>query len=605
MRQTSIRAAAVMAAIYGYFLIFAQFAFVELARQDFVIHPPHPLSPGTAEKLVLGTMAMAGILAGFRVAWKGASPAKIRVALFIAAFAAAVAPIVGGLPLLLAIATLTGIAIGVSTVSAAALLRSWCGLFWVGLGTGIGYACCNLPVVFSATPMHQAWIAAGFAILGAMCVPARSPIAAPQPKAVFPFFSALILFTALVWLDSAAFFIIQHSSELKSGTWNHGHLWQNAVVHLISAILAGVWLKRSGAKMIPATAWVLLAIAAMAVNRSSGREFAIWIYPAAVSLYSTALVAWPGWFSGAVGENSVTWRAAWLYAVAGWFGSANGIGMAQSLKRVPHEFILIAGVFVAGAVLLSNLKRWRIAVAVTWTIVAALWPRNSKETPPTSSLERGKQVYLAEGCIHCHSQYVRPGTIDEEWWGPAKPAATAFSSRPVIIGNRRQGPDLANIGARRSAAWLKQHFIRPQAFSPGTPMPSYAHLFDDGRGADLVAYLQQSGASETSRVMDKSAAWKPAMVAPSPEGKALFSAQCAACHGPAGLGNGVVAKELVKPPANLVNGPFVWSPESPDLALRISRIIKFGLPGTDMPGHETLRDEQILALQEYVMGLRR
>ena len=36
-----------------------------------------------------------------------------------------------------------------------------------------------------------------------------------------------------------------------------------------------------------------------------------------------------------------------------------------------------------------------------------------------------------------------------------------------------------------------------------------------------------------------------------------------------------------------------------------ARLIKYGLPGTDMPGHETLSDAEILALTARVLELRR
>jgi cytochrome c oxidase cbb3-type subunit 2 len=41
-----------------------------------------------------------------------------------------------------------------------------------------------------------------------------------------------------------------------------------------------------------------------------------------------------------------------------------------------------------------------------------------------------------------------------------------------------------------------------------------------------------------------------------------------------------------------------------DLRLRIARIVKFRMPGTNMPGHEYLPDEQIEALTNYVTALR-
>ena len=604
MSRTTLRAALVTAAIYGYFLIFAQFAFVELVRGDYARAGSSSAGP---EKVILGLMALAGIASGFFVAWRGASPWKVRIGLIIAAVAAAVAPLAQGTAALIAVAILTGAAIGLSTVSLATLIRSWCGLVWVGIGTGIGYACCNLPPVFLQSPAHQAWIACGFALLGAMVVPSSGVMVPEAAPRVFPFPATLVLFTALVWLDSAAFFIIQHAVDLKSGTWGDASLWRNAAIHLGAAAAAGIWLRsHGGARLLPAIAWVMLAAAAIAVNDESLRTAAGWLYPAAVSLYSAALVSWPGWFCGVSGDRAVRWRAAWLYAVAGWFGSANGIGMAQSLERVPQGFIVISGACVVGVMLVSNRKNWRVAFAVVGVFTIALWPREKAASPAGDAYERGKQVYLSEGCIHCHSQYVRPGTRDGEYWGPALVGSEKVKSWPVMIGNRRQGPDLANIGARRSTVWLTQHFIDPRAFSPGSPMPSYAHLFEDGRGQDLVSYLQKSGEKQMSAMMEKTTAWKPfGSATATRDGRALFASQCAVCHGPDGTGNGWMASDLTRPPANLVAGPFVWSPAAPDRALKIQRIIKYGIAGTDMPGHETLTDGQLLALERYVSELRK
>jgi cytochrome c oxidase cbb3-type subunit 2 len=587
------RAAATVAAVYGYFLIFAQFSFVELLREAGV--------DGRMEKTMLGAMAAAGIASGFLTAWRGVSPVHVRIALMVAAVAAAAAPMVSGMPGLMAVALLTGAALGVATISLSALLPAWCGVAWVGLGTGIGYAACNLPAVFLQTPSVQAWVGAGFALAGAAALPSSAVWQREEKTKTFPLWAAVAMFTALVWMDSAAFFIIQHAGDLKSATWGSALLWRNAAVHLAFALAAGWWLKRGG-KSLPAAAWVLLAVAALMVNHESTRSIAGWFYPAGVSLYSTALVAWPGWFAGANGVKPAAWRAAWLFAIAGWFGSANGIGMAQTLERVPPLFVAGAGAVVLAVMLFSDLKRWRVGVAVAFVMFAG-WMGGS--VPSVSSAEeRGRRVYVSEGCIHCHSQYVRPGTLDQEIWGPVRGVEEVLKGQPVLIGNRRQGPDLTNVGARRSEAWLKQYFIDPRAFAPDSPMPSYAHLFEDGRGDDLVRYLKLSGVSGTADVMARAAAWKPAGSGISNEGPALFSRHCAVCHGADGHGDGPMAGKFQRPPANLVKGPLVWTTPGADLELRIARAIKFGITGSDMPGHETFTDDQVNALVDEVMKLR-
>ena len=113
-----------------------------------------------------------------------------------------------------------------------------------------------------------------------------------------------------------------------------------------------------------------------------------------------------------------------------------------------------------------------------------------QRSPQLTQVDRGRQVYISEGCIHCHSQYVRPNSPDELMWGPVEIVAEIREQHPPLIGNRRQGPDLSQVGARRSALWLKAHFFNPAEVSGSSIMPSYGFLFRDERGNDLVAYLE-------------------------------------------------------------------------------------------------------------------
>lgn len=597
MKSLAIRAAITVAAVYGFFLLFAQFAFIELIRaagQGLV-----------AEKFLLGAMAVAGVATGFFTAWRGVNSCGIRAALATAMAASLLAVFAGSFPLLIVVSLATGAALGVATVSLAALLPAWCGIGSVALGTRVGYAICNLPWVFSASPGHQAGIAAGIALMGALAVPPTGEWkveAAARPLA-FPL--VLILFTALVWMDSAAFFIIQHVEDFKSGTWGEAFLWRNALLHLAFAVIGGFFLKRSSARAVPVAAWVMLAAAAIWVNDASTRWAAGWLYPSAVSLYSVALVVWPAWFCTATDAKSAAWKAAWLFAVAGWFGSANGIGMAETLRHVPPVFIAVSAVAVSVVLLLGNGRRNIRPMIVVIVVVFCGWLfGQNKETKDYSAIQRGRQVYLSEGCIHCHSQYSRPGSVDELIWGPAPRTGDVLHQQPVLIGNRRQGPDLSNIGARRSGPWLKAHFIDPRILVPDSAMPSYAHLFNDERGEDLVSYLRSSGTETMPALIEQQASWFPEEGAiPQGNGERLFARHCAVCHGRDGTGGGMLAEQLPLPPTNLRDGPFIRSFDGNPQT--VARIIKFGVIGSHMPGHETLDDGDIRALSAYIRAWRR
>ncbi len=83
-------------------------------------------------------------------------------------------------------------------------------------------------------------------------------------------------------------------------------------------------------------------------------------------------------------------------------------------------------------------------------------------------------------------------------------------------------------------------------------------------------------------------------------GARLFGEQCASCHGPAGRGDGPLARSLVPPPADLTAAALAAT--SP---LEFYRRINVGVAGTAMPGFAdrlSLEDRWALAL--YAAGLR-
>ena len=72
--------------------------------------------------------------------------------------------------------------------------------------------------------------------------------------------------------------------------------------------------------------------------------------------------------------------------------------------------------------------------------------------PKSGMAERGRKVYVANGCVYCHSQQVRAdyaGSDIERKWGDRRSAPRDYIfDRPVLLGVARMGPDLANVGKR-------------------------------------------------------------------------------------------------------------------------------------------------------------
>lgn len=123
------------------------------------------------------------------------------------------------------------------------------------------------------------------------------------------------------------------------------------------------------------------------------------------------------------------------------------------------------------------------------------------ETTNAAALRLGRQVYVGEGCWHCHSQFVRPVSNDSKRFGAVSETWEYQNElqRPVMFGTRRVGPDLSREGGRRGSDWHAVHFFKPMMVSPDSPMPEYPWLFDGSpdqpnkRGLALITYIQWLG----------------------------------------------------------------------------------------------------------------
>lgn len=108
--------------------------------------------------------------------------------------------------------------------------------------------------------------------------------------------------------------------------------------------------------------------------------------------------------------------------------------------------------------------------------------------PYTSAELRGREVYIQQGCLYCHSQQPRDRTMGPDGargWGRPPVAGDYYYDRPHLLGTMRTGPDLLNIGARQpSADWHLGHLYQPRAYVPGSVMPSYPFLFELKEKAD-------------------------------------------------------------------------------------------------------------------------
>jgi cytochrome c oxidase cbb3-type subunit 2 len=100
-----------------------------------------------------------------------------------------------------------------------------------------------------------------------------------------------------------------------------------------------------------------------------------------------------------------------------------------------------------------------------------------KGVRPYSPLEqRGRDIYVREGCYLCHSQQIRALRDEVERYGHFSLAAESMYDHPFQWGSKRIGPDLARVGGKYSSDWHYAHLINPQNVVPESLMPQYGFL---------------------------------------------------------------------------------------------------------------------------------
>ena len=117
---------------------------------------------------------------------------------------------------------------------------------------------------------------------------------------------------------------------------------------------------------------------------------------------------------------------------------------------------------------------------------------------PYTPLElHGRDIYIREGCVGCHSQMVRPFRSETERYGEYSKAGEFVYDHPFLWGSKRTGPDLHRVGKKYPHSWHYYHMLEPGAVSEGSIMPPYPWLFtsaiDTAATAGKITALRSIG----------------------------------------------------------------------------------------------------------------
>ncbi len=193
----------------------------------------------------------------------------------------------------------------------------------------------------------------------------------------------------------------------------------------------------------------------------------------------------------------------------------------------------------------------------------------------------GRKLYMANGCVYCHSQSIR--SIDWDL-GAERIAQTGdyVADRPILLGSARTGPDLSQEGGEHPDDWHLAHFTNPRYTRPSSIMPPFAYLGRDKISA-LTVYVQSLGLKNADRRIERQRTWKekaiqayeagpeenvkwlhsnvpegwrnitnpyPTTVVGLARAHVIYQNNCLGCHGPIGDGMGPAQPYIYPPPLN-------------------------------------------------------
>jgi cytochrome c oxidase cbb3-type subunit I/II len=148
----------------------------------------------------------------------------------------------------------------------------------------------------------------------------------------------------------------------------------------------------------------------------------------------------------------------------------NGEKFHPWLERRPIQLTILATV----AILIGG-----IIQIVPTIMVDSNIPTIAAVKPYTPLELEGRDIYIREGCVGCHSQMVRPFRSEVERYGPQSKAGEYVYDHPFLWGSKRTGPDLLRVGQKYNDSWHFNHMWDPQSISAGSIMPGYKWLFDN------------------------------------------------------------------------------------------------------------------------------
>ncbi len=259
-----------------------------------------------------------------------------------------------------------------------------------------------------------------------------------------------------------------YKTQLWSTKLANWHFWiglLGMMFYIIPIYVAGIteglmWkqFNKEGFLQYPNFLETIVQIVPMLRLRSiGGTMYLVGVFMMAYNLYRTAKA---GEFEPDTEDQAVPWQKAAVVE----HGKS---GFHRLLEGKPLIFTVLAVV----AILVGG-----IVEIIPMYLIKENVPTIASVKPYTPLEVLGRDLYIREGCLGCHSQMIRPFRSETERYGEYSKAGEFVYDHPFLWGSERKGPDLAREGGKYPAAWHYNHMDDPRATSPGSIMPRYSWL---------------------------------------------------------------------------------------------------------------------------------
>lgn len=141
----------------------------------------------------------------------------------------------------------------------------------------------------------------------------------------------------------------------------------------------------------------------------------------------------------------------------------------RRLERKPAMFMTITLIVILIGGMVEMMPTFMISSNV---------PTIASVQPYTPLELQGRDIYIREGCMGCHSQLVRPFRSETTRYGEYSKAGEFVYDHPYLWGSKRTGPDLQRLGGKYPHKWHYDHMLDPTITSPGSIMPAYPWLIE-------------------------------------------------------------------------------------------------------------------------------